>query len=143
MPPALASGARCASHIEAAAVDLCQRCGSFICGECVNIRLEDAFCPACAALMDRPPSRRAKIAFALALAAPCFVLTGFAGLSLAMLCLPAAALALLLQEASLRRRGESVAKGPWFTPAVILVSIDIALSATLVGFLAWALAHGA
>jgi hypothetical protein len=36
---------------------VCQRCGSFVCSGCIEIRSEDVFCGACAALLDRPPSK--------------------------------------------------------------------------------------
>ena len=59
-PPA---GARCAKHAEAAAVDLCQRCGSFVCSDCIEIRKEEVYCQSCAAILDRPPSKRIRAVF--------------------------------------------------------------------------------
>jgi hypothetical protein len=43
-------------------VDVCQRCGTFLCGECVELLGEDVLCTACfqRAGGDAPPSRRAK-----------------------------------------------------------------------------------
>ena len=32
------AGARCATHSDVAAVDVCRRCGKFLCGECVEDR---------------------------------------------------------------------------------------------------------
>jgi hypothetical protein len=41
-------GARCGTHPEIAAVDVCKRCGKFLCGECLELLGEDAYCASCA-----------------------------------------------------------------------------------------------
>ena len=65
-PPA---SARCAKHVETPAVDVCQRCGSFVCGECSTIRDEDLYCEACATVLERPASSRPFVAFCFAVGA--------------------------------------------------------------------------
>lgn len=56
-PPPL--GARCARHPDAPAVALCARCGTFLCGECTELRDETAYCADCVAIFRRagPASR--------------------------------------------------------------------------------------
>ncbi len=122
MPPPPA-GARCAQHPEQAAVDVCQRCGAFVCADCTEIRREDVYCSRCAPLMDRPPSKRVRTVFWLGagwlplLGVLLWVgfRTGF-GLpfGLATLLTPlewGVLLALGLQELGARRRGESGPSG--------------------------------
>lgn len=41
------SSARCSRHVEAPAVDVCQRCGTFVCGDCLELREGEPFCPDC------------------------------------------------------------------------------------------------
>ena len=60
------SGARCGAHAEVAAVDVCQRCGRFLCGDCVELLDEEVYCAECAARVNLPPSLLAKAAPAAA-----------------------------------------------------------------------------
>lgn len=65
----LPAGARCANHAEQGAVDVCGRCGGFICADCLQLwREELVYCPACfeRAGVDRA-SRRSTAALVLAL----------------------------------------------------------------------------
>jgi hypothetical protein len=129
-PPA---GARCAKHPDASAVDVCQRCGTFVCGECVHIRAEDVYCADCARILDRPAPVRPKLAFALAAApGPLLVALGlFAGgfarlLGLALfLPLAASALALILQERAARIRGQSPRKGAFYPLTWAMLAVDL------------------
>jgi hypothetical protein len=57
----LATGALCAAHPELTAVDLCARCGSFLCGECVDFADEQTYCAACLALVTDRASRPARL----------------------------------------------------------------------------------
>ena len=60
-------GAVCARHPEVAAVDVCGRCGAFVCADCVEY-LRDATpaCEPCARLLDGArPTRRAWAGLAL------------------------------------------------------------------------------
>jgi hypothetical protein len=129
------TGARCAKHADVAAVDVCQRCGTFVCGECVQIRSEDEFCSDCAKLLDRPPSRRPRVAFLCAiLPCPLFValvstvpVVGLLlGLAVAVL-LFAIGLTVILQERSARARGESSSKGVLYPLTWALLALDVAL----------------
>lgn len=38
-------------------MDVCQRCGSFVCSGCIEIRNEDVYCADCAKVLDRPASK--------------------------------------------------------------------------------------
>ncbi len=134
MPSTPPFGARCAKH-PVAAVDVCQRCGAFVCGECVNIRAEDVFCGDCARLLDRPRSARAKVALGLAAApVPLTAVMSFAfggigtGIGLGLLIpLSAAAVALLLQE----RRAQTP-RGAAYLLGWIAVALDaLAIAAVL------------
>ena len=65
----LPAGARCANHTEQGAVDVCSRCGSFICADCVQIfREEIVYCVSCfeRAGVDRA-STRATVAMVLSM----------------------------------------------------------------------------
>jgi len=59
------AGARCGTHASVAAVDVCQRCGRFLCGDCVELVREEVYCSECAARMDVPASPAAKGALAI------------------------------------------------------------------------------
>lgn len=47
---ALERGATCPVHEGVLAVDLCERCGRFVCAECLVLRTERVLCVSCAAL---------------------------------------------------------------------------------------------
>lgn len=63
------SGARCGTHGAVAAVDLCQRCGRFLCGDCVELVRDEVYCADCAARLDLPPGLLAKSALLMTLGA--------------------------------------------------------------------------
>jgi hypothetical protein len=71
------AGACCGLHVEAAAVDLCKRCGRFLCGECVQLVDEYAYCAECVGKLDGPPSRLANAALYLGLIALLLMAAGF------------------------------------------------------------------
>ena len=144
--------ARCAKHVEAAAIDVCQRCGSFVCGECSNIRDEDVYCGDCALLLDRRPSGRPLAAFVLASAgAPGLLLTsilpfGFGpivGVLVFLMVGPGIALSLLLAERAARKRKETPARGVFYRPAWVALSIDFALFLTVVAIAVYVVFIGA
>ncbi|MFZ5445247.1 MAG: hypothetical protein ACOZQL_34975, partial [Myxococcota bacterium] len=56
-------GATCGKHAGVAAVEICARCGTFLCGECVDYFREDTpVCEACLPLMlGTPASLRARV----------------------------------------------------------------------------------
>jgi hypothetical protein len=73
------AGARCGLHADVAAVDVCKRCGRFLCGECVQLSGEDAYCAECAArLKAGPASGLSKAAFGLAAASWVMLAVGMA-----------------------------------------------------------------
>lgn len=47
---ALEQGATCPQHPGVLAVDVCERCGRFVCAECLVLRTERVLCAACAAI---------------------------------------------------------------------------------------------
>ena len=63
--PATMVGAVCARHLTSTAVDVCTRCGSFVCSLCIELSKKDeVFCEPCFELVERAdrPSRLAPIA---------------------------------------------------------------------------------
>ncbi len=135
--------ARCARHPEAPAVDTCQRCGAFVCGECTQIRDEDVFCPGCIPFLDRPPSARAVHALRCAIAVPLLfgvgaATSGLLGVASVLLTLVApmvafaTAVVLLLREALARVRGEVPSRGWVYAVAWVVTAIDFLLAATAV-----------
>jgi hypothetical protein len=60
-------GALCGKHPQVSAVEVCTRCGSFLCGECVDYLNETAaYCEPCLTLVTAKTSTRAKVSLALA-----------------------------------------------------------------------------
>lgn len=55
MPPP--SGATCPRHPGVLAVDVCERCGRFVCGDCEVLRDERTWCAECAAVPHEASSR--------------------------------------------------------------------------------------
>ena len=103
---------RCASHQGAPAVALCARCGSFLCGDCVELREEAAYCAACVDFLRHqgPPSRGVQACIVLGV----FGLLCFPVLLLAPLVNGlAAGFCLWVSGVELRRiqRGERPARG--------------------------------
>jgi hypothetical protein len=73
-------GALCANHTGTSAVEICSRCGAFLCGECVlYVREVVPVCATCRpfAENDGPPSRAAWGAPALAVLGLGLILSGF------------------------------------------------------------------
>lgn len=73
------TGAHCGKHPEVAAVELCTRCGTFLCGDCVEyVRDETAACSDCAPLLRGvKASARAKVAPVLAALGIAGLVAGF------------------------------------------------------------------
>jgi hypothetical protein len=89
------SGAACAAHAGVAAVEVCTRCGAFLCGDCVEYVMEERpFCAPCAqrARADRTPVtlKAAPFLALLGLLGICggFLKPGRAGLALWAAALP-------------------------------------------------------
>lgn len=122
-------GATCPRHPSALAVDVCERCGRFVCGDCAVLKDEKTWCSECAAV-PHTASARATLALALGLA-------GF------FFCGPVsvAAIALgLVEQRSIERREtpvEGLGRARW---AVRLGALQIALVVLVVlTFVAWRL----
>ena len=75
MTPASLSGAHCGNHPASAAVEICARCGTFLCGECVfYFKEETPACINCLPLLEGgPASTRARVS-------PLFSMLGLTGL---------------------------------------------------------------
>lgn len=122
-PPPSVSGAHCGAHPAVAAVEICSRCGTFLCGECVEYFQEvTPCCAACLPLMlGGPASVRSRVSPAVGFAALLCWLGGFlvperGGIALWVLSMPLgfAGLALAVQELRLIRAGQSGRRGrPW------------------------------
>jgi len=67
----VAPGAVCANHPTLDAVETCERCGSFICANCMELEGYDAYCPDCYARVGTkaPASTMATTALVLAILA--------------------------------------------------------------------------
>lgn len=104
-PIAVPVGARCASHPEAPAVALCARCGTFLCGECTELRDETAYCAPCLRVYRRagPASRivQGLIAWSIAGLVCCPLM--FVGGLPPLISLVAVGLALTVARGELRR----------------------------------------
>ena len=48
---ALTPTARCGNHPSVAAVEICKRCGTFLCGDCLDYAGDDPYCSKCFALV--------------------------------------------------------------------------------------------
>ena len=51
------AGATCPRHAGVLAVDVCERCGRFVCGDCEVLRDERTWCSECAAVPYRASTR--------------------------------------------------------------------------------------
>ena len=131
-----ATGARCASHPDVAAVATCARCGSFLCGDCTEVVGESPYCAPCVVLLRREarPSRVVRTALALNVVGlgclPC-------SLALPLPTLVAGVAGLVLGTRELRRirRGEGPERGRTQAQVVLwLGALNVALSA---GWLGW------
>src|SRR4051812_23741772 len=82
---AVAASARCATHSEVPAVEVCQRCGAFVCGECLELVEGAPFCTSCFARSSGgSASRRAVASLVLSIVGlNCAFLPGIVGLVLA------------------------------------------------------------
>ncbi|MCU0696179.1 MAG: hypothetical protein MUC96_06610 [Myxococcaceae bacterium] len=94
----VATGATCPVHVAVPAVEVCERCGRFVCGECLQFAQDGvALCTACFA---KPHGRSTRSGLALAL-----VLAGCLG------CVPLTPIGIALAWLELRaiERGEAAA----------------------------------
>lgn len=116
----LAADAQCATHANTA-VDVCSRCGRFLCAECVDYLDTTPLCDACLTIVTAPASLRARLSAGLPIVAILGTVAGFLvpgrpGLVLWALSIPTGAvgLALALQElAAIDRKASPVAGRRW------------------------------
>lgn len=134
------AGATCPEHSGSLAVDVCQRCGRFVCPVCLVLRGEVAWCSACAAL-PHGVSKRAWAALGFSLIG--FVSCGLVIYAPVPLWLVTAGVAFVLGVVEQRAivSGASSAAGlriaRW---AVRLATLQLVLSALgVLAFVAWRL----
>src|SRR5205814_107952 len=127
----IASGARCAVHPESGAVDVCKRCGKFLCGECVELVGEDAYCAECARPLKVRASRLARTALGTQLAAwgllllSCLAIgfvRGLVGFAIMLAVGPVSFASLIMSVIELVRirRGSASRRGKRFAVATLL-----------------------
>jgi hypothetical protein len=134
---AIVTGAHCAKHVETAAVDTCVRCGSFVCGACLELAGETAYCEPCYDVVIRTPhSRRSALAVVLTAVS---VVLGMYGLIVVVVIAAAsetgkwialalipfgpgiAGLSMAYQERGRIARGEAPARGKIYADAGIIL----------------------
>jgi hypothetical protein len=118
----VATGARCATHPEVAAVEICQRCGAFVCGSCLELKGTEVLCTTCFARQAGKPSRRAVAALVLGiLGLNCGFVWGVVGLVLAYRELRAIA------RGEAPQAGQNLAKGGqilgWINVAILVLAL--------------------
>ena len=117
--PSLA-GAHCGNHPAVAAVEICSRCGTFLCGECVEYFREVT--PACSncmpLLIGGPASARARVSPILSTLGLCALVAGFLvkgrpglGIWAAGFLVGFAGIAFGVQELRLIRAGQAGSRG--------------------------------
>lgn len=137
--------ARCGTHPEVGAVDVCTRCGRFLCSECVDYWNEQPVCASCLPLMDGgAATSRAKGAPVLAVLGAVGMVAGFflrgrRGLRVWAVAAPMVVVGLALGVTELRmiRARQAGARGrPWALTAVLAGLVGVLLLVgLLVGFL--------
>jgi hypothetical protein len=135
------AGARCGLHGDVAAVDLCKRCGRFLCGECVQLVGEDAYCADCVGKLDGPPSRLASATLFLGIADLVCLAGGFVVGEVEALTVPlsvAAASAGVVELVRIARRRSS-RQGRTRTVAGLAIGIVVALlqAAFIIAYYSW------
>lgn len=129
-PPPSVSGAHCGAHPAVAAVEICSRCGTFLCGECVEYFKD--ITPCCAAclplLKGPPPSPRLLVPPVLGFIALFIWLAGFLvpgrmGIALWTLSMPFgfSGLAFAVREVRLARAGTTSPRGKSIAWAGLIV----------------------
>jgi hypothetical protein len=103
---------QCAVHPTVAAVEICERCGSFACGECVqftNTSPSQTLCAACYGRYGGKASTRATVALVLGIVgiSSCWLL-GVPGFILAVQELAA------IERGESPERGRNLAQGAWY-----------------------------
>lgn len=118
-----ASSALCARHPQTPAVDTCQRCGSFVCGACLELREGKGYCPDCySRAQSGPASTRAIAALVLGIVGlNCGFLPGIVGLVLSVRELAA------IDRGEAPDTGRSLARGArvlgWINVALLVIAV--------------------
>jgi hypothetical protein len=127
------------------AVDLCTRCGSFLCASCVEYLDTAPYCARCLALVTARPSLRARVSAALSGAGVLgmfvgLIVQGRPGLGVWALAVPTgfAGLAASLQELAAIARGEAPTPGRgWAATGRAVGVLHTVLVVGLVALFAW------
>jgi hypothetical protein len=125
----ISSGALCPRHAGVLAVDLCERCGAFVCGDCLVLLKGRTLCTSCSQV-PFGPSQRAIAAFVLAV-------LGW------LLCPPFTLVAIPIawaERAAIERKEAPSEGQAWVRLALGFAGVQIALVGLLVvAFIAWRL----
>jgi hypothetical protein len=122
------TGARCAAHASVAAVDVCKRCGRFLCGDCVELVGEDAYCAECRGRLEAPASWVGVAALTTAGAGwLTFGLATFVWPPAGLMALPVpfVALAMALIEGLRIRGGTASRRGRRFVAGSVVASVPL------------------
>lgn len=113
-------------------MDVCARCGTFICGECLDVQEGKSYCPDCfTRAQSGPASKRAIAAVILGIVGlNCAFIPGIVGLALAVRELAA------IDQGEAPDTGRSLAKGArvlgWINVALLLLAVGAAVYYVLV-----------
>lgn len=132
---AVSGGARCATHPQDAAVEVCRRCGSFVCGSCLQLLASGVFCPPCYersnASAKASPQAIASLVLGL-VGLNCMFVPGVVGLVLAQKELRR------IEEGSSPEAGRNLARGGrilgWIN-VVLLAVVALCVVAVLAGLM--------
>ena len=134
MTPSALAGAHCGNHPAVAAVEICTRCGTFLCGECVEyFKEETPSCASCLPLMaGGPASVRARISpffasLGLSALVAGFVVRGRPGLAIwaSGFFIGFAGIAFGVQELRLIRSGQAGSRGRNWARAGLVRAFEI------------------
>lgn len=115
---AVAASAHCAVHPAVPAVEVCERCGAFVCGDCLELHEGHPFCASCfQRLGTTSASKQAVAALIFSIVGlNCGFLPGVVGLILAY------------RERAAIERGQAPIQGSSVTKAALIIGwIDVAL----------------
>jgi len=114
------TGARCAVHVDIAAIDTCSRCGNYVCAGCMEIHNYETICGTCAERVGAKGEQSSRATTALV----------FGLLPIMTFCLPLGIVAIVLghMEIAAIDAGEAPASGRNLAKgAVILGWVNVAL----------------
>lgn len=127
---AVQTGARCAVHVDIAAIDTCSRCGNYVCAGCMEVQEYETLCNPCAYRVGTKGQQSSRATTALV----------FGILTVSTFCLPLGIVAVMLghMELAAIERGESPASGRnlakggmilgWISIALMIIGVMVAIA---------------